>query len=155
MRDPRLLDVVGDGIDIGCDRLKVIVVRNRPPTAAMTYAPLAPMSGDSIALASISADSDGPLVAQDWGGTIRLGALLAARERFERIVLFNTGAFRPWFIPWRIRACRVPLLGRLAVQGANAFSLAALRMTLATLLGGMPRRAVSAMPAPKPSRALP
>ena len=45
---------------------KAIVVRNRPPTASMTYAPLAPMSGDSIALASISADSDGPIVAQDW-----------------------------------------------------------------------------------------
>jgi haloalkane dehalogenase len=70
------------------------------------------------------------LVAQDWGGAIGLGALLAHRERFERIVLFNTGAFRPWFIPWRIRACRTPLLGRLAVQGGNAFSRAALRMTL-------------------------
>jgi pimeloyl-ACP methyl ester carboxylesterase len=71
------------------------------------------------------------LVAQDWGGAIGLGALLAARERFERIILFNTGAFRPWFIPWRIRVCRTPLLGRIAVQGANAFSRAALRMTLA------------------------
>lgn len=45
---------------------KAIVVRNRAPTASMTYAPLAPMSGDSIALTSISADSDGPIVAQDW-----------------------------------------------------------------------------------------
>jgi pimeloyl-ACP methyl ester carboxylesterase len=71
------------------------------------------------------------LVAQDWGGSIGLGALLRARERFERIVLFNTGAFRPWFIPFRIRVCRWPVLGRLAVQGANAFSRAALTMTLA------------------------
>ena len=70
------------------------------------------------------------LVAQDWGGAIGLGALLAQRERFERIVLFNTGAFRPWFLPWRIRVCRAPILGRLAVQGANAFSRAALIMTL-------------------------
>lgn len=70
------------------------------------------------------------LVAQDWGGAIGLGALLANRERFERIVLFNTGAFRPWFIPWRIRVCRTPILGRLAVQGGNAFSRAALSMTL-------------------------
>jgi haloalkane dehalogenase len=70
------------------------------------------------------------LVAQDWGGAIGLGALLAERERFERIVLFNTGAFRPWFIPWRIRVCRTPVVGRLALQGANAFSRAALRMTL-------------------------
>ncbi len=71
------------------------------------------------------------LVAQDWGGAIGLGALLRERRRFERIVLFNTGAFRPWFIPWRIRACRAPLVGPLAVRGANAFSRAALTMTLA------------------------
>ena len=70
------------------------------------------------------------LVAQDWGGAIGLGALLRAKERFERIVLFNTGAFRPWFIPLRIRVCRWPIMGKLALQGANAFSLAALRMTL-------------------------
>jgi haloalkane dehalogenase len=56
--------------------------------------------------------------------------LLAQRDRFERIVLFNTGAFRPGFIPWRIRVCRTPVLGKLAVQGLNLFSLAALRMTL-------------------------
>ncbi|MGD9636685.1 MAG: alpha/beta fold hydrolase, partial [Pirellulales bacterium] len=46
------------------------------------------------------------LVAQDWGGAIGLGALLRMPERLERIVLFNTGAFPPPYIPWRIRACR-------------------------------------------------
>lgn len=70
------------------------------------------------------------LVAQDWGGAIGLGALHARRERFRRIVLFNTGAFPPWFVPWRIAVCRTPLLGRLALQGGNLFSRAALRMTL-------------------------
>lgn len=75
------------------------------------------------------------LVAQDWGGAIGLGTILAERQRFERIVLFNTGAFRPWFIPWRIRACRGPVLGRLLVQGGNAFSRAALTMTLARRKG--------------------
>ncbi|MCC7083675.1 MAG: alpha/beta fold hydrolase [Pirellulales bacterium] len=71
------------------------------------------------------------LVAQDWGGAIGLGAMLRMPERLQRIVLFNTGAFSPRYIPWRIRACRVPVIGRLAVQGANLFSRAALRMTLA------------------------
>ncbi len=70
------------------------------------------------------------LVAQDWGGAIGLGALLEERQRFERIVLLNTGAFKPWFIPWRIRVSRWPIFGKLALQGANAFSRAALRMTL-------------------------
>lgn len=71
------------------------------------------------------------LVAQDWGGSIGLGAMLRAPRRLDRIILFNTGAFPPPYIPWRIRACRWPVVGRLAVQGANAFSRAALRMTLA------------------------
>jgi haloalkane dehalogenase len=71
------------------------------------------------------------LIAQDWGGAIGLGAMLRMPERLERIVLFNTGAFPPRYIPRRIRACQIPLLGRLAVQGANHFSRAALRMTLA------------------------
>jgi len=71
------------------------------------------------------------LVAQDWGGAIGLGAMLRMPERLERIVLFNTGAFPPPYIPWRIRACRIPILGRLAVQGGGLFNRAALRMTLA------------------------
>jgi haloalkane dehalogenase len=71
------------------------------------------------------------LIAQDWGGAIALGTMLHMRERLERIVLFNTGAFPPRYIPWRIRACRIPVIGRIAVQGANLFSRAALRMTLA------------------------
>ena len=70
------------------------------------------------------------LVAQDWGGAIGLGAMLRMPERLERIVLFNTGAFPPPYIPWRIRVCRIPLLGRLAVQGGGLFNRAALRMTL-------------------------
>jgi haloalkane dehalogenase len=71
------------------------------------------------------------LVAQDWGGAIGLGAMLQQPGRFQRIVLYNTGAFPPWFVPARIRVCRWPGIGRLAVQGGNAFSRAALRMTLA------------------------
>jgi haloalkane dehalogenase len=71
------------------------------------------------------------LVAQDWGGAIGLGAMLRMPERLVRIVLFNTGAFPPRYIPWRIRACRFPVLGRLAVQGGGLFNHAALRMTLA------------------------
>ena len=70
------------------------------------------------------------LVAQDWGGAIGLGAALRAPQRFSRFVLFNTGAFPPWFIPWRIRVCRMPVLGQLAVRGLNVFSRAALRMTM-------------------------
>lgn len=71
------------------------------------------------------------LVAQDWGGAIGLGAMLRIPDQLDGIILLNSGAFPPRYIPWRIRACRAPVVGRLAVQGANLFSRAALRMTLA------------------------
>lgn len=71
---------------------------------------------------------DVTLLAHDWGGSIGLGAALRTPERFARFVLFNTGAFPPPRIPLRIRVCRTPVLGRLAVQGLNLFARAALSM---------------------------
>jgi haloalkane dehalogenase len=68
------------------------------------------------------------LLAHDWGGAIGLGAALERPERFARFVLFNTGAFPPPFVPLRIRVCRTPLLGAVAVRGWNLFARAALRM---------------------------
>jgi PKD domain len=43
-----------------------VKVGNRPPVAAFTYAPLAPLTGDSIVLTSISADPDGPIASLRW-----------------------------------------------------------------------------------------
>lgn len=71
------------------------------------------------------------LVAHDWGGGIGMGAAVAAPQRFARFVLMNTAAFRSDRCPWRIRICHVPVLGPLAIQGLNLFSLAALRMATA------------------------
>lgn len=68
------------------------------------------------------------LLAHDWGGAIGLYAALQVPQRFAKIVLFNTGAFPPPFVPFRIRICRTPLLGRLAVQGLNLFARSAIRM---------------------------
>ncbi len=73
---------------------------------------------------------DVTLLAHDWGGPIGLGAALERPERFARFVMFNSAAFRSTQIPWRIRLCRTPLLGRLAVQGLNGFARAALRMAV-------------------------
>lgn len=75
--------------------------------------------------------SDITLLAHDWGGAIGMGAAGRESERFRRFVLFNTAAFRSRRMPWRIRACRIPLLGRLAVRGLNAFAGAAVRMAVA------------------------
>jgi haloalkane dehalogenase len=70
------------------------------------------------------------LLAHDWGGAIGLGTVQRLPERFARIVLFNTGAFPPPFVPWRIAACRWPLLGTFATRGLNAFARAALTMAV-------------------------
>jgi len=70
------------------------------------------------------------LLAHDWGGAIGTGAALAHRERFRRFVMFNTAAFHSVRMPWRIRVCRTPLLGKLAVQGLNAFARAAITMAV-------------------------
>jgi haloalkane dehalogenase len=76
---------------------------------------------------------DVTLLAQDWGGAIGLGAALRMPDRFSRFVLFNTAAYCPTRklkIPWRIRICRIPLLGTLAIRGLNAFVRAALYMAV-------------------------
>jgi len=70
------------------------------------------------------------LVAHDWGGAIGLAAALREPQRIARMVLFNTGAFPPPYVPLRIRVCRTPLLGTFAVRGLNAFARAALTMAV-------------------------
>jgi cis-3-alkyl-4-acyloxetan-2-one decarboxylase len=69
------------------------------------------------------------LVAHDWGGAIGLAALLERRDRFSRIILLNTAAFPPPYVPWRIAICRWPLIGPFLVRGLNGFARAALVMT--------------------------
>ena len=68
------------------------------------------------------------LVAHDWGGAIGMGAVAAMPDRFTRLALLNTGAFRSDLLPWRINLCRIPLFGPLCVQGLNLFARAAVRL---------------------------
>ncbi len=68
------------------------------------------------------------LLVHDWGGAIGLGTALRLPERFARIVLFNTAAFPPPFVPLRIRMCRTPLVGSWAMRRLNAFARAAVTM---------------------------
>ena len=65
------------------------------------------------------------------GRRIGLGAALARPERFGALVLFNTGAFPPPHIPWRIRLCRIPGLGRWCIRRLNLFARTALWMAVA------------------------
>lgn len=70
------------------------------------------------------------LLAHDWGGAIGLSAAIARRERMAGIMLLNTGAFPPPYLPWRIAACRWPVVGTLGVRGANLFARAAVTMAM-------------------------
>lgn len=70
------------------------------------------------------------LLGHDWGGAISLGAALERPDRISRVVLFNTGAFRPHFVPFRIRICRTPILGTIALRGLNLFARAAVTMAV-------------------------
>jgi haloalkane dehalogenase len=70
------------------------------------------------------------LVAHDWGGAIGLASLVERKERFDRMVLLNTGAFPPPYVPLRIAACRIPLFGTLGVRGLNLFARLAITMAM-------------------------
>lgn len=70
------------------------------------------------------------LVVHDWGGAIGLGAAVRLPDRFEKLVVCNTAAFRSKRMPFRIGLCRVPLAGQVGVRGFNLFARAALRMAV-------------------------
>ena len=70
------------------------------------------------------------LLAHDWGGAIGLSSLVERRDRFSRIMLLNTAAFPPPYVPIRISACRWPIVGTPMVRGLNAFAKAAVTMTM-------------------------
>ena len=71
------------------------------------------------------------LVCHDWGGAIGMGVAARRPDLFSRFVVLNTAAWRSARMPKRIAACRIPLLGPLAVRGFNGFALAATRMAVA------------------------
>ena len=71
------------------------------------------------------------LVAHDWGGAIGTGVAGRMPERFQKLVLMNTAAFRSQVIPFRIAVCRIPGLGAFGVRGLNLFAGAAVRMAVA------------------------
>jgi len=71
------------------------------------------------------------LVVHDWGGPIGFGYAVRHPERITGIVVLNTAAFLLPNCPWRIRVCKLPLFGALAIRGLNAFARGALRMAVA------------------------
>jgi len=74
------------------------------------------------------------LVVHDWGGAIGMGYAVRHPERIRRLVILNTAAFLLDFCPFRIRVCRWPVVGPLAVRGLNAFARAATTMAVESRL---------------------
>ncbi len=74
------------------------------------------------------------LLLHDWGGAIGMGLARRMPERIARLAILNSAAFRSRRMPARIRLCRTPWVGRLAVQGLNAFAKAATYMAVETPL---------------------
>ena len=80
------------------------------------------------------------LVVHDWGGAIGLGAAVERTERLRSVMVLNTAAFPPPYVPRRIAACRIPYLGSWAIRYWNAFARAAIFMAIDRL----PKLSVSA-----------
>jgi haloalkane dehalogenase len=70
------------------------------------------------------------LLVHDWGGPIGFGMARLEPRRVGRLVVLNSAAFRSKRLPLRIRACRTPLLGSVAVRGLNLFARAATTMAV-------------------------
>lgn len=62
------------------------------------------------------------LVVHDWGGAIGMGLATRQPERIKAMVVTNTAAFRSHEIPPSIAACRIPVVGTVAVRGFNGFA---------------------------------
>ncbi|MCG8651801.1 MAG: alpha/beta fold hydrolase [Pirellulales bacterium] len=124
---------------LGCGRSE------KPPRGEFDYR-LASHRDNLVALIDHLDLRNITLVAHDWGGAIGLSAMLCRRDRLKRIVLLNTGAFPPPYVPLRIAACRIPLLGTLGVRGLNLFARAA--VTMAMSRNKMPDDVAAALLAP-------
>jgi haloalkane dehalogenase len=74
--------------------------------------------------------SEVDLMVHDWGGAIGMGYAVRNPDRVRRLVVLNTAAFLMDFCPFRIRVCRWPLFGSLALRGFNAFARAATTMAV-------------------------
>lgn len=70
------------------------------------------------------------LVVHDWGGAIGLGAAVQRPNRFAKILILNTAAFPPPYIPLRIAVCRWPWIGSAAIRYGNLFARAATWMAI-------------------------
>jgi len=87
------------------------------------------------------------LVAHDWGGTVGMGAATRLPDRFSRLVLMNTAAFRSQRCPFRIRLGRIPFISPFLVKGPNLFCKAAVHWAT-NRPEGLPKEVAAGLVAP-------
>lgn len=71
------------------------------------------------------------LIVHDWGGAIGFGYAVRHPEKIKNLIVLNTAAFPSKHIPFRIRLCKIPILGEVIVRGLNGFAYPALFMAVA------------------------
>jgi haloalkane dehalogenase len=74
--------------------------------------------------------AEADLVLHDWGGAIGMGLAVQRALHVRRIVVLNTAAFLSRHVPLRIAACKLPIVGDIAIRGLNAFAGMATRMAV-------------------------
>lgn len=134
-----------------CDRWRVIApdhlgcgLSDKPQAWEYT---LAAHARNALALVESLGIERATLAVHDWGGAIGMGLARRKPQLVERLVITNTAAFPAATLPWRLRACRVPVLGEFLVRRMNAF--AGLAPTMASALpGGIPADARAGLGAP-------
>lgn len=72
--------------------------------------------------------TDVTLAVHDWGGPIGFGWATRQPRKVRRFVVFNTAAFMGGAVPLRLRICRWPVVGDLAVCRLNGFARTATRV---------------------------
>lgn len=65
------------------------------------------------------------LAVHDWGGAIGMGVAVDRPRDVDKLIVTNTAAFRSKDIPASIASVRIPVFGKVAVLGFNAFAYAA------------------------------
>lgn len=91
--------------------------------------------------------SEMDIIVHDWGGAIGFGYAIRHPEKIRRMTAMNTAAFLSDQCPWRIKVCKIPLFGTLAVRGLNAFAGAAVKMAT-TRPGGLEKQVKAGYLAP-------
>lgn len=92
---------------------------------------LATHVGNLSRLAEHLGAGDVTILCHDWGGPISLAWAVENPDRVARIAICNTAAFFGGKMPLRIRCCRWPILGTIAVRGLNLFAVAAVKSATA------------------------